>query len=330
VKDSTFSYQVTNTGNVDLSSLKLKILVVALESGVVAQTLTDQVSLPKGQSFSNSKIFNSTGTKAGDYLAILQGESSGTTQTIAAAAISIVNQAPVAKCKNVTVTPGNNCQATVTASQVDNGSSDPDGDPISLSLNPAGPYLPGTTPVTLTVTDDKGASASCTANVTVVDEAGPKVISSITQKTLWLPNHNMIDVGLSFTATDFCDTKPSISIGVTSDEPADDDTGDGNFSPDARFIRNALGEIIGLSLRAERKGDGDGRVYLITVKATDKSGNVTVACHAVTVAQSQSKASESSVAAQAAAALAACPAGLPYKVLGPPPDGPAPEIGSKQ
>ena len=42
-------------------------------------------------------------------------------------------------------------------------------------------------------------------------------------------------------------------------------------SPDAKDI--AVGT---LRLRAERKGNGDGRVYLIVVKATDSSGNTRV------------------------------------------------------
>jgi hypothetical protein len=80
-----------------------------------------------------------------------------------------------------------------------------------------------------------------------------------------------------------------------------EDTGDGNFSPDAKDT--GLGT---LRLRSERKGTGDGRVYLIIVTATDSSGNVSRCCRTVTVPISQSKASMASVAAQAAAARAFC------------------------
>jgi hypothetical protein len=58
---------------------------------------------------------------------------------------------------------------------VDNGSYDPDGDPIDLTQDPPAPYPLGDTFVTLTVTDDKGASDSCTATVTVVDTTPPAV-----------------------------------------------------------------------------------------------------------------------------------------------------------
>lgn len=49
------------------------------------------------------------------------------------------------------------------------------------------------------------------------------------------------------------------------------------------------GKIIGWRLRAERKGNGDGRAYLLIVTVTDASGNVTKKRCAVTVPKRQSK-----------------------------------------
>jgi|GEM_PF-6336656 len=65
------------------------------------------------------------------------------------------------------------CLLNVSGDQVDNGSSDPDGDELTYSLSPAGPFTVGSTAVTLTVTDPDGASSSCTANVTVIDDTSP-------------------------------------------------------------------------------------------------------------------------------------------------------------
>ena len=76
----------------------------------------------------------------------------------------VINQPPVALCQNLTVPADPSCQGSA---DVNNGSFDPDNDPITLAQSPPGPYSLGTTSVTLTVTDDKGASASCTATVTV-------------------------------------------------------------------------------------------------------------------------------------------------------------------
>src|SRR5215475_9997973 len=102
-------------------------------------------------------------------------------------------------------------------------------------------------------------------------------------------------------------------------------SGDGNFSPDAKDI--AVGSV---RLRAERQGNGDGRVYLILVEATDSSGNRGINCCTVAVPHAKNAMALQSVQAQAAAAQAFClaNAGMPpagYFVLG---DGPV--IGPKQ
>jgi hypothetical protein len=78
-----------------------------------------------------------------------------------------VNQLPIAVSKNVSVIAAS-MGGTATAN-INNGSSDPDGDAITLTQTPAGPYPVGITSVILTVVDTKGATAQATANVTVVN-----------------------------------------------------------------------------------------------------------------------------------------------------------------
>ncbi len=85
----------------------------------------------------------------------------------------IANQPPVAQCQDITLDAGPDCEV---AASIDAGSSDPDGDPITIIQDPAGPYPVGQTVVTLIVTDDFGASDSCTATVTVMDTWPPEVI----------------------------------------------------------------------------------------------------------------------------------------------------------
>ena len=79
--------------------------------------------------------------------------------------------APVARCRNVTVQADKDCQALVTIDDIDWQSYDPDGGPITLSLDVTGPYPIGEHTVTLTVSDDEGASTTCTAIVTVLPTA---------------------------------------------------------------------------------------------------------------------------------------------------------------
>jgi uncharacterized delta-60 repeat protein len=85
-----------------------------------------------------------------------------------------VNRPPVVTTRDITVGADASCSATILPGDVDNGSSDPDsGDTVSLSLDRAGPFGPGSHTVTLTATDTHGASGSSTAVVTVVDQTPP-------------------------------------------------------------------------------------------------------------------------------------------------------------
>jgi len=147
------------------------------------------------------------------------------------------------------------------------------------------------------------------------------VISSVSTAVLWPPNHDLVNVGL--TATSTCPAATNVATYSNEDDAAD--TGDGNFSPDAKNIAPDS-----LRLRSERNGNGGGRVYLIVVKSTDATGTVASSCNTVVVPHSQSKKDKDAVDAKAAAAKAYCqqhsgasPSG--YFVVG---DGPI--IGSKQ
>jgi hypothetical protein len=155
--------------------------------------------------------------------------------------------------------------------------------------------------VTFTANDNCGNSVSTSATFTIEDTTGPEVSSSTDVDTLWPPNHQMVDVGLSVIESDICDPSPAVTVAVYSDEDDEDATGDGNHTPDATEIGPET-----LQLRAERKGDGDGRVYLILATVQDECGNVSYTCNTVTVSHDRSAASKSSVAAQAAAAEAEC------------------------
>jgi hypothetical protein len=116
---------------------------------------------------------------------------------------SQLNLAPLARCKDVTVSADANCQAQITTAQVDAGSSDPDGDPITLALSSTGPFTLGTSSVTLTASDKQGNSGTCTANVTVIDTTAP-VITPPPTSEVPVCGPGTITVGQA-TAKDNCD-----------------------------------------------------------------------------------------------------------------------------
>jgi hypothetical protein len=139
-------------------------------------------------------------------------------------------------------------------------------------------------------------------------------------------NSNLFNVGLAASATDNSGDPVTITVAVFGDEDDQTATIPGVIhSPDAKEI-----DVETLRLRGERVEANDGRVYLITVTATDSSGNVSHSYQTVVVPKNNKQANIDSVNTQAANAVTyaqthggAPPAG--YFVIG---DGPI--IGPKQ
>jgi hypothetical protein len=144
----------------------------------------------------------------------------------------------------------------------------------------------GVTTVTFTAKDGSGNITTATTTVAVVDTTPPVVANlAASPNSLWPPNHKMVPVTLMVDVSDICDATPACKvISITSNEPIDG-KGDGHTSPDWQIV-----DDLRVLLRAERAGGGDGRVYTITVRCTDDSGNSATRSVAVRVAHDQSKA----------------------------------------
>lgn len=84
-----------------------------------------------------------------------------------------VNEPPDAECKDITVAADASCSADGVS--VNNGSSDPDGDPLICAQVPPGPYALGSTSVGLVCTDPHGASDTCSATIKVIDITSPAI-----------------------------------------------------------------------------------------------------------------------------------------------------------
>jgi hypothetical protein len=146
----------------------------------------------------------------------------------------------------------------------------------------------------LTVTDDKGASSTDNVVITIRDTKPPILTVNFSPSSLWPPNHKMVDITALINVSDACDANPIVKlVSVVSNEPVNG-TGDGNTSPDIAGVSYGTDDR-SFQLRAERKGNGNGRVYTGTYSAQDASRNSVNQSGTVTVAHSQASVSNTSI-----------------------------------
>jgi uncharacterized repeat protein (TIGR01451 family) len=194
-----------------------------------------------------------------------------------------------------TATAQDNCSVTVTRAGV-----------------PAGNVFPkGTTVITWTATDGSGNHTTATQSVTVVDDTPPTITLNGQTVTLWPPNHKYHTVSVTdlvASAGDNCDSSVNLSkvviAQVTSDELEDDPNGgDGDtlndivIAPDCKSVQ----------LRAERDGNRNGRVYTITFRVRDASGNTQTITALVSVPKSQGNGGAAVKDATAYTVTGSCP-----------------------
>jgi len=109
----------------------------------------------------------------------------------------------------------------------------------------------------------------------VFDRTAPSITSVTPSVTsLWPPSNLLVPVTISVGVSDDVDVAPWCHvIGVTSNEGSIAD----------RQITGAMS----VQLRADRLGSGNGRIYVISVRCTDASGNASTASTAVIVPHDQ-------------------------------------------
>jgi len=151
-------------------------------------------------------------------------------------------------------------------------------DPLSYSEK-------GTYFVTWTYDDGNGNATTQSQTVVVEDTAPPSIDSISAAPNVIRPlNHKMVPVTISVSVSDNCDTNPSSRIiSISSNEP-ENGLGDGHTAADWEIT----GDLTA-NLRAERAGNGSGRVYTITVTCTDSAGNSTDREVTVTVPHDKKK-----------------------------------------
>jgi hypothetical protein len=137
----------------------------------------------------------------------------------------------------------------------------------------AGSFNPGTNIVNVLVSDGKAVPVACTTSVIERDRTPPRIISITASPNVLRPaNGNLVPVTVVVQAVDDCGPVTSRIISVRSNEPPDGKQPDWVITGD-----------LSLLLRAERSPHGHGRVYTITVRCSDASGNTSTGTVLVTV-----------------------------------------------
>ncbi len=132
----------------------------------------------------------------------------------------------------------------------------------------------------LVVVDAFAQTGEDTASVSVVDTTPPTVTAvTASPANLWPANHAMVSVAVNATAADTCGTATCAITNVASNEPLND-RGDGNTAADWQITGPHT-----VDLRAERAGGDGGRIYTLTVRCSDPTGNASTRTTTVTVAR---------------------------------------------
>jgi len=141
----------------------------------------------------------------------------------------------------------------------------------------------GSHTITLKVTDPSGAVSEDTVSINIVDTTAPTITSNGQMFSIWPPNkkyHTFNVSDLVASASDSCNSGVNLNSVVIQKVTSDE----GSIS-DNDIIIGANCQSV--QLRADRNGNGNGRVYTITFRVRDAAGNTTTLTRQVIVPHDQ-------------------------------------------
>lgn len=130
--------------------------------------------------------------------------------------------------------------------------------------------------------DKAGNEEPVKSTVIKIDKTPPQVAIALDHTVLSPPNHTMIPIQATLAKSDGTSGIASVVLQSIASNEADNGTGDGNTSNDIQDAEFGT-EDTSFSLRAERSGGGNGRIYTVTYEATDNAGLTAAAIVEVTV-----------------------------------------------
>ncbi|WP_179862992.1 glycine rich domain-containing protein [Bacillus toyonensis] len=161
--------------------------------------------------------------------------------------------------------------------QLDNGSTQ-SGNAIQISDE-------GVHILTYWSVDNAGNTEQFNTKTIKLDKTAPVLNISLDKITIWPPNHKMVPITATINASDGTSGINSVVLtSITSNETLQSDD-----IQNANYNKPISGSTDSFSLRADRLGSGNGRIYTVTYTVKDNTGNVTTKTATVAVPHDQSK-----------------------------------------
>jgi hypothetical protein len=194
--------------------------------------------------------------------------------------VTQLDRAPVSSCSPSATLPADaTCHATPTPATFNAVASDPDGNPLTITLSPTGPRTLGTTAVTITSTDNQGAASACNSQLTVVDVTAPIITAPPPVSVSSCVGGQATSVGTA-TATDNC-TTPVITgqvisqNGVALNPPVPVVNGQVNLGPGTYVIRWSASDGVNIATTTQTVTVGAGieasQSFLLDDRSTIKT-----------------------------------------------------------
>ena len=159
--------------------------------------------------------------------------------------------------------------------------SDPESGIVSSSGCESTVLTADTAGTTLTCSATNGAQLSNSASVTIkIDTAPPAIAGMPAGCSLWPPNGKLVELA-TVAATDALSQVSTFNVTGSSNEGP-------NPSADIVITGTDL-QPRTVRVRADRQGNGNGRIYTLTATAIDLAGNTTVATALCTVPHDQGR-----------------------------------------
>ncbi|PLS08402.1 OmpL47-type beta-barrel domain-containing protein [Neobacillus cucumis] len=291
--DKTSPVTTTNSVNQNWTHSDATITLTATDDLSGLARTEYRVNNVDWQVYTGPITINQEGQNTVDYRSI---DNAGNTEEMKSLSVKIDKTEPVTALSTNTGTPNGKNGWYTTDVQVNLSATDSGGSGIAkteyringgawtvfngaFTLSTDGTYT-----IDYRSTDNAGNTEQSNTQTIKLDKTAPTFTISLDKNTLLPANQKMVSVTGTINAYDDTSGIDSVVLtSITSNEPLQSDD-----IQNANYNTPTTGSTDSFELRADRLGNGNGRIYTIVYTATDKAGNVSTKSVTVSVPHDQS------------------------------------------